>query len=1528
MARSFNINAALILSGPANLKEVTQKIRTSVGNIKATIDVKYDPKLAPNITKLNAAFTAFNTTLANTTSSANSAASALGNLSTAVTGVKTPKLNTSLNATTVATAKVKKVMTETTNAVTSFGHAAGLAVRRFAGFSLATGIILGFGMKIKEGISAAIDFQHQIVRLAQIAQTSTSSMSGLSSTITKISTTMGVSAKSLIEVSDTLIQAGLSATDTKYALEGLAKTTLAPTFDDLGKTTEGLIALMAQFNISARDSEKALDAMNTVAAKYAVESQDIITAIKISGGAFATMSKGVSEGQQALNEFMAVFTSVRATTRESAESIATGMRTIFTRLARPQSIETFKQLGVSLTDINGKFVGAYEAINRISIAMNSMDVRDVRFFRIAEILGGYRQINKVIPILLQTEMRENALRAAQQSRGSLTRDQEKAQQSWNVQLTKTNERFLALIRTISQSAAFNNILQITIALTNAFIRLGEVLAPVIPYIALLGGMKIASKVPGLLKGFGPGIQGVANILHKASGGSIGGSGESDSVPAMLTPGEYVINKKAVKRVGKSFLDGINKAGRVGHFAGGALIPFKEQLPIPHPGVGVGVDDTIIDGEFRRVPGKSRSFSGGIKRGWNRLKSRGRTWGSTGTGTNMLGKAFKNKNIIALLASLGLDYTLGDESQVGQGASGALSGGVMGSMLGGAVGGMAGGAKLGPIGATVGALAGGFKGIKDAGINKDNRIATEQLETSIKDLDIAIKNLAHGGTLKDFESAMNKSVDAANKLANVQDRKERNSWLAYGANVAGGGMFGKDLGSATYASFNQGGFMNMAGQSLRTMFGGKEGVIQERFKQIDSAQTIQSDDMRTQAEPAATAIMKVLSEGMESGKLKSADLDSLSPKTLAVLGRANMTSEQFAARSSKQDVVLADGKVITAKEQQEKFDVNLGKQQIASIQRELKAREVLIAKTLELENVTGKVNLNVEYWTRKLEKSAAQISMVGDIGANRRSYNSMIASGSVGYIPTRPQVFANAGAFSGKELKNTYNSMMGELGVPGPGKFNRLDARGNPVKNNAGFAQNLETYTDIQPAILEMFNKMSSSSSISDIQKAFKILADKKKLDPSETEYFSGKLESAFISGTSKESSTQNLGAFLSKEGAVKGFLSEFDERIEPIKKQALAIEKQLLEVSKQHLESLRMQLEMKNRINDAQTAARVQVAEQTNFMTSLTRPGYTLSAEETFAPTAARMGSQAQNFGLQANQWMDVDAIQGRMGSLMTERTQLQAMPQTDIVAERLQEVQNTINQGNTLLEMLHNDNTAQQVALNKINELRSRESQLGQGAMGLLTMNPMERMKANRDMTKYQGSLNGTFVPRNFMDWQAIQRGQSISAPIEQGMNPEKAAANSRLIGNMATRAIPGLGQALDANVAEQNRLTGQIGGFQGIQRRAGEAGISNARTNLDEVRRGEENVNREQRQKILDFALFDQSSARLADSLDNFAKKNIPEKIEVAFAPMEHTHRLIGEEAFAQALINQMVPAFNKMIDQRVARSIDPNTGETAIA
>ena len=69
-----------------------------------------------------------------------------------------------------------------------------------------------------------------------------------------------------------------------------------------------------------------------------------------------------------------------------------------------------------------------------------------------------------------------------------------------------------------------------------------------------------------------------NIMGYNKGGKVPGSGTGDTVPAMLTPGEFVMSKGAVDKIGADNLMAMNKAGggtnvpKMMKFAGGEIVP--------------------------------------------------------------------------------------------------------------------------------------------------------------------------------------------------------------------------------------------------------------------------------------------------------------------------------------------------------------------------------------------------------------------------------------------------------------------------------------------------------------------------------------------------------------------------------------------------------------------------------------------------------------------------------------------------------------------------------------------------------------------------------------------------------------------------------------------------------------------------------------------------------------------------------------------------------------------------------------------
>jgi TP901 family phage tail tape measure protein len=566
---AYNIITKLQIQGPDNLGVVTRNIQNQLNGLKANIKINA-PGLSGQVDKQ------------------------LANIKNQV-----DSLTASARAGSKGVADLNKTVTSSADGLAKFAEQTGLATRRFLAFSAASAPIFAILNALKGGISNAISFQREMVRLAQVTTDAASSIQGVEREITDLSTSLGVSSAELAKASVTFKQAGFNAQQLSEALRTVALTDLSPTFDSIEKTGEAIIAASSQFKIASRDYVGAFGSINAVAAQFAVESADVSEAIKKAGGAFAVSAGQLTQPREALNQFIALFTSIRSTTREGASEIATGLRTIFARVQRSTTGDALRQLGIDLRftqkeaealgniNLTGQFVGAYEAVNRLSQALANIPSTDARFSAIVEELGGVRQISRVIPLIQQFSTAQQALVVAQSGQISLTLAAEKAQEAFAVKLSKVREEFLALGRALFASNGFQAFAQGALSAASA---LGEVLrfiGPIIQPLTILAGIKFAQNALPALGSFAQSFTGSRRPARGFNtGGPVFGSGTGDTVNARLEPGEFVLKKDASQSIGVNALNYMNKTGRIPPgFALGGLFPEKNIIAGPQLGTG-------------------------------------------------------------------------------------------------------------------------------------------------------------------------------------------------------------------------------------------------------------------------------------------------------------------------------------------------------------------------------------------------------------------------------------------------------------------------------------------------------------------------------------------------------------------------------------------------------------------------------------------------------------------------------------------------------------------------------------------------------------------------------------------------------------------------------------------------------------------------------------------------------------------------------------------------------------------------------
>ena len=145
-------------------------------------------------------------------------------------------------------------------------------------------------------------------------------------------------------------------------------------------------------------------------------------------------------------------------------------------------------------------------------------------------------------------------------------------------------------------------LQGTIGLLTGGSFLGSTITGIGARSATKGITGNATKSGGIFNFFNKGDSGVASFGNRRTikmnkGGLVPGTGITDSVPAMLTPGEVVINKPAVQNFGLKNLLTINEAGK---YPNKKIVPGREKFtarPILKRGITYAQDGGEIPEQF-------------------------------------------------------------------------------------------------------------------------------------------------------------------------------------------------------------------------------------------------------------------------------------------------------------------------------------------------------------------------------------------------------------------------------------------------------------------------------------------------------------------------------------------------------------------------------------------------------------------------------------------------------------------------------------------------------------------------------------------------------------------------------------------------------------------------------------------------------------------------------------------------------------------------------------------------------------------
>jgi TP901 family phage tail tape measure protein len=254
---------------------------------------------------------------------------------------------------------------------------------RVIAFGASAGAIFAVEKAFVSLIKSTIDVEKSLTDINIILNTTTKGLEKFGADLFTVAKDTGQSFQSVAEAATELARQGLGVEETlKRTRDALILTRLSGL--DTVSSVEALTATLNSFNQTALDSTTIINKLANVDAAFAVSSADLANAIQRVGS--SAQDAGVG-----FDELLAIVTSVQQTTARGGAVIGNSLKTIFTRVARPEVLDQLQNLGLEVRNLDGSTRPAIDILKQLSSTFDTLS--DAQRSQVAESVGGVFQIN-------------------------------------------------------------------------------------------------------------------------------------------------------------------------------------------------------------------------------------------------------------------------------------------------------------------------------------------------------------------------------------------------------------------------------------------------------------------------------------------------------------------------------------------------------------------------------------------------------------------------------------------------------------------------------------------------------------------------------------------------------------------------------------------------------------------------------------------------------------------------------------------------------------------------------------------------------------------------------------------------------------------------------------------------------------------------------------------------------------------------------------------------------------------------------
>lgn len=270
-----------------------------------------------------------------------------------------------------------------TGDVKDFEKSVAAATNRVVAFGLAAGVFTTLTRGLQTFIKSTIEVENSLARINVNLGEGADGLKRFSAQIFEIARNTGTTFEETAKAAEELARQGLSAEETAKRLKDALILARIAGLD----TADSVKALTSAVNTFSKEGLTTTDVVNRFAAvdtRFAVSSKDLSEAISRVGS--SAQEAGIN-----FNQLLGIVTAVQQSTQRGGATIGNSLKTIFTRISRPEALEQLEQLGIITKDVNNNLLPGIQIIQNLSAQYDKLSQGQKSF--VAEQVGGVYQIN-------------------------------------------------------------------------------------------------------------------------------------------------------------------------------------------------------------------------------------------------------------------------------------------------------------------------------------------------------------------------------------------------------------------------------------------------------------------------------------------------------------------------------------------------------------------------------------------------------------------------------------------------------------------------------------------------------------------------------------------------------------------------------------------------------------------------------------------------------------------------------------------------------------------------------------------------------------------------------------------------------------------------------------------------------------------------------------------------------------------------------------------------------------------------------